>query len=99
MSVRHRRLSEAPRLPADRVRAGPSLTAPALYRAVLLAALLVVAGLLFEQLVTLALLTVITVIVAIPLALVNSRLAGALYVLVAIIWVVPDRRMERTLAR
>src|SRR6266850_5024560 len=34
--------------------------------------------------------------VAIPLAFVNSLLAGALYVLVAIMWLVPDRRIERT---
>src|SRR2546427_5849959 len=34
---------------------------------------------------------------AIPLAFVNSLLAGALYVLVAIMWLVPDRRIERTL--
>jgi predicted PurR-regulated permease PerM len=76
MSVRHRRLSEAPRLPADRVRAGAPLTASALYRAVLLAALLVVAGLLFEELVTLVLLTVMTVIVAIPLSAITTRLAA-----------------------
>ncbi len=31
---------------------------------------------------------------AIPLALVNSSLACALYVLVAIMWFVPDRRIE-----
>src|SRR5437764_8641127 len=76
MSVRHRRLSEAPRLPSDRVRAGPPLTASALYRAVLLAALLVVTGLLFEQLVILVLLTVMTVIVAIPVSAITTRLAA-----------------------
>jgi uncharacterized membrane protein len=37
--------------------------------------------------------------VAIPLAFVRSWLACALYVLVAIMWLVPDRRIERTLAR
>ena len=34
---------------------------------------------------------------ALPLAFVNSWLACALYVLVAVIWLVPDRRIERTL--
>jgi uncharacterized membrane protein len=34
---------------------------------------------------------------AVLLALVNSWLACALYVLVAIIWLVPDRRIEKTL--
>jgi uncharacterized membrane protein len=37
--------------------------------------------------------------VAIPLALVNSWLAFGLYVLVATIWLIPDRRIERTLRR
>ena len=36
-------------------------------------------------------------LVAIPLAFVNSWLSCALYVLVAIMWLVPDRRIERTL--
>ena len=36
-------------------------------------------------------------LVAIPLALVKWWLACALYVLVAIMWLVPDRRIERTL--
>jgi uncharacterized membrane protein len=36
---------------------------------------------------------------AIPLAFVNEWLAEALYVLVAIIWLVPDRRIEKTLAQ
>lgn len=35
--------------------------------------------------------------VAIPLSLVRSWLACALYVLVAITWLIPDRRIERTL--
>ncbi len=35
--------------------------------------------------------------VAIPLAFVNSWLACALYVLVAIMWLVPDRRIEKTI--
>jgi uncharacterized membrane protein len=34
---------------------------------------------------------------AIPLAFVNSWLAGALYALVAIMWLIPDRRIEATL--
>jgi uncharacterized membrane protein len=35
---------------------------------------------------------------AIPLALVNSWLALALYVLVAVLWLIPDPRIEKTLA-
>ncbi len=38
-------------------------------------------------------------LVAIPLAFVNSWFAYALYVLVAVMWLVPDRRIEKTLAR
>lgn len=37
--------------------------------------------------------------VAIPLAMWNRWLACGLYVLIAIMWLVPDRRIERTLAR
>jgi uncharacterized membrane protein len=37
--------------------------------------------------------------VAIPLALVSSWLAYGLYVLVAVMWLIPDRRIERTLAQ
>jgi len=37
-------------------------------------------------------------IVAIALSFVNQWLAQALYVVVAVIWLVPDRRIERTLA-
>jgi uncharacterized membrane protein len=36
-------------------------------------------------------------VVAVPLSLFNPALAFALYVLVAIIWFVPDRRIERAL--
>lgn len=36
---------------------------------------------------------------AIPLALVNSWLACALYVLVAVMWLIPDRRIEKTMAK
>jgi uncharacterized membrane protein len=35
--------------------------------------------------------------VAIPLALVDSWIAFGLYVLVAVIWLIPDRRIEKTL--
>jgi uncharacterized membrane protein len=35
--------------------------------------------------------------VAIPLSFVSSWLACALYVLVAIMWLIPDRRIERAL--
>ena len=38
-------------------------------------------------------------IVAIPLALVNPWLACALYVLVAVIWLMPDRRIEKTMSK
>jgi uncharacterized membrane protein len=37
-------------------------------------------------------------LVAIPLAFVERRIASALYVAVAILWLVPDRRIERALA-
>ena len=43
--------------------------------------------------------SVVIYLVAIPLAFVNSWLAGALYVLVAIMWLIPDRRIEKTLAQ
>ncbi|HEX9105650.1 MAG TPA: TMEM175 family protein [Longimicrobiales bacterium] len=36
-------------------------------------------------------------LVAIPIAYVDRRIAGALYVLVALIWLIPDRRIERAL--
>jgi uncharacterized membrane protein len=36
--------------------------------------------------------------VAIPLAFVNRWIAGALYVAVALVWLTPDRRIERVLA-
>ena len=35
--------------------------------------------------------------VGLLLALVDTRLAGAIYVLVAVIWLVPDRRIERAI--
>jgi predicted PurR-regulated permease PerM len=75
----HRPLHEAPwpaRNASPRAPGRAPLTAAALYRAVLLAALLVMVGLLFEQLVTLVLLTVMTVIVALPLSAITTRLAA-----------------------
>jgi uncharacterized membrane protein len=36
---------------------------------------------------------------AIPLAFVNSRAAMGVYVLVAVMWLVPDRRIEKTMAQ
>jgi uncharacterized membrane protein len=41
--------------------------------------------------------SVVCYAVAIPLSLVNSWLACALYVLVAVMWLIPDRRIEREL--
>lgn len=35
--------------------------------------------------------------IAIPAAFVRPWIAGALYVLVAVLWLVPDRRIERVL--
>ncbi|WP_335231417.1 hypothetical protein [Nostoc sp.] len=42
-------------------------------------------------------LSVVVYAVAIPLALMNSWFACALYALVAVIWLIPDRRIEKTL--
>jgi uncharacterized membrane protein len=42
--------------------------------------------------------SVVIYAVAIPLTLVNSWLALALYVLVAVLWLIPDPRIEKTLA-
>jgi uncharacterized membrane protein len=42
-------------------------------------------------------LSVVFYIVAIPMAFMNSWLAWALYVLVALVWLIPDRRIEKTL--
>ncbi|MFW6098090.1 MAG: TMEM175 family protein [Chloroflexota bacterium] len=41
--------------------------------------------------------SVVIYLIAIPLAFVSAWLAGALYVLVALIWLAPDRRIEQTL--
>jgi TMEM175 potassium channel family protein len=35
--------------------------------------------------------------VAVPLAFLEPRLSGVIYVLVALIWLIPDRRIEKTL--
>jgi uncharacterized membrane protein len=43
--------------------------------------------------------SIVIYLVAIPLALVKWWLACALYILVAIIWLIPDRRIERTLTQ
>ena len=43
-------------------------------------------------------LSVLLYAVAVPLSFVNPRVAFAIYVAVAVIWLVPDRRIERTLA-
>jgi uncharacterized membrane protein len=43
--------------------------------------------------------SVVAYAVAIPLAFLDPRLALALYVLVAVMWLVPDRRIEKRLAR
>ncbi len=43
--------------------------------------------------------SVVIYVAAIPLAFVSTWLAGGLYVLVAIIWLVPDRRIENLLAQ
>ncbi|MDZ8235653.1 MAG: TMEM175 family protein [Nostoc sp. ChiQUE01a] len=41
--------------------------------------------------------SVVIYAVAIPLAFLNSWLACALYILVAVMWLIPDRRIEKTL--
>ena len=43
--------------------------------------------------------SVVIYLAAIPLAFVRVWLACGLYVLVAVIWLIPDRRIEKTLAR
>lgn len=43
-------------------------------------------------------LSVVVYALAIPLAFMNAWIACALYVVVAIMWLVPDRRIEQTLA-
>ena len=41
--------------------------------------------------------SVVLYIAGLLLALVDTRIAGAIYVLVAVIWLVPDRRIERAI--
>jgi uncharacterized membrane protein len=43
--------------------------------------------------------SVLIYLVAVPLAFVNSWIATGLYVLVAIMWLIPDPRIEKTLAQ
>jgi uncharacterized membrane protein len=43
--------------------------------------------------------SVVIYLMAIPLAFVRSWAACLLYVLVAVMWLVPDRRIEKTIAR
>jgi len=43
--------------------------------------------------------SVVIYLVAIPLAFVGALLACTLYVLVAVMWLIPDRRIEKTLAQ
>ena len=42
--------------------------------------------------------SVLACLAAIPLAFVDRRVATALYVAVAVLWLVPDRRIERALS-
>jgi uncharacterized membrane protein len=41
--------------------------------------------------------SVVIYVIAIPLAFVSTWISGGLYVLVAIIWLVPDRRIENVM--
>lgn len=43
--------------------------------------------------------SIVIYIVAIPLALVNPAIACGLYVLVAAMWLIPDKRLEKVVAR
>jgi uncharacterized membrane protein len=43
--------------------------------------------------------SIVFYMIAIPLAFVRSWLACAIYILVAVIWLVPDKRIEKTIAR
>lgn len=43
--------------------------------------------------------SVVLYIAGILLALVDTRIAGAIYVLVALIWLIPDRRIEKAIIR
>jgi hypothetical protein len=43
--------------------------------------------------------SVIIYVMAILLSFVSSWFAGALYVLVAVMWLIPDRRIEKTISQ
>jgi uncharacterized membrane protein len=43
--------------------------------------------------------SVVIYLIAVPLAFVRAWLACALYIMVAVMWLVPDRRIEKTIAR
>jgi uncharacterized membrane protein len=43
--------------------------------------------------------SIVLYLAAIPLAFVRSWISCALYVLVAVLWLIPDRRIEKTLKR
>jgi uncharacterized membrane protein len=43
--------------------------------------------------------SVLLYVVAVPMAFINRGVAGAIYVLVALVWFVPDKRIERRLAK
>ena len=42
---------------------------------------------------------VLLYLVAIPLSFVQTGISCAIYLIVAIIWLIPDRRIEKTLAK
>ena len=42
--------------------------------------------------------SIVAYALAIPLSFVDTRIAGALYVTVAVMWLIPDRRIERILS-
>ena len=44
-------------------------------------------------------LSIVLYLCAIPMSFVNSLAAGGIYVLVAVVWLVPDRRIEKILTR
>ena len=43
--------------------------------------------------------SVLLYVVAVPMAFINRWVACAIYVLVALVWFVPDKRIERRLAK
>lgn len=42
-------------------------------------------------------LSLVMYLIAIPFSFLNHYVSGAIYVLVALIWLIPDRRIERTI--